>query len=434
MDVRGEDVGADQLVVGGDGGRWRGVDGMKNLTKEEFVHILHLQINGFARGSSRYRGVTLHKCGRWKARMGQFLGKKYEGVTLHKCGRWKARMGQFLGIESFSKLGDYIYFEETESIPGLYIIQFIPTTGTEISCSYDVYLIRKREMTSDFDSLTLADKLNKLDSTQKSIQSLSTWCISHRKKAKQVVETWEKLFNSSSKEQRVSFLYLANDILQNSRRKGSEFVNEFWKVLPGVLKNVYENSEDLGKNVVMRLVGIWEERKVFGSRGQGLKSDILGKETGLTTLLDSNGKSSKSNAIKLVKRDTQTIRLKLAVGGMPEKIVTAYQSVLDEHFNEDTTLNKCKAAINLVERIAKDIDVSSMQGNLQGSPLINKLQEQENILKQCIDQLRSAEATRASLITYLKEGLEEQESKLEHVRAQMQVRTTYSLSYYDFHL
>nr|GMD33274.1 ethylene-responsive transcription factor RAP2-7-like [Ipomoea batatas] len=50
---------------------------MKNFTKEEFVHILRRQSTGFSRGSSKYRGVTLHKCGRWEARMGQFLGKKY---------------------------------------------------------------------------------------------------------------------------------------------------------------------------------------------------------------------------------------------------------------------------------------------------------------------------------------------------------------------
>ncbi|KAA3489581.1 ethylene-responsive transcription factor RAP2-7-like isoform X4 [Gossypium australe] len=49
---------------------------MKNLTKEEFVHILRRHSTGFSRGSSKYRGVTLHKCGRWEARMGQFLGKK----------------------------------------------------------------------------------------------------------------------------------------------------------------------------------------------------------------------------------------------------------------------------------------------------------------------------------------------------------------------
>ncbi|KAG9129601.1 hypothetical protein Leryth_014438 [Lithospermum erythrorhizon] len=55
---------------------------MKNLSKEEFVHILRRQSTGFSRGSSKYRGVTLHKCGRWEARMGQLLGKKYTYLGL----------------------------------------------------------------------------------------------------------------------------------------------------------------------------------------------------------------------------------------------------------------------------------------------------------------------------------------------------------------
>uniref|UniRef100_A0ACD5UXS6 Uncharacterized protein n=1 Tax=Avena sativa TaxID=4498 RepID=A0ACD5UXS6_AVESA len=50
---------------------------MGNLSKEEFVHLLRRESTGFPRGSSKYKGVTLHKCGRWEARMGQFLGKKY---------------------------------------------------------------------------------------------------------------------------------------------------------------------------------------------------------------------------------------------------------------------------------------------------------------------------------------------------------------------
>ncbi|XP_024034630.1 ethylene-responsive transcription factor RAP2-7 isoform X2 [Citrus clementina] len=58
---------------------------MKNLTKEEFVHILRRQSTGFSRGSSKYRGVTLHKCGRWEARMGQFLGKKAYDKAAMKC-------------------------------------------------------------------------------------------------------------------------------------------------------------------------------------------------------------------------------------------------------------------------------------------------------------------------------------------------------------
>ncbi|CAN1274912.1 APETALA2-like protein 2 [Linum perenne] len=53
------------------------INQMSNFTKEEFVQILRRQSSGFSRGSSKFRGVTLHKCGRWEARMGQFLGKKY---------------------------------------------------------------------------------------------------------------------------------------------------------------------------------------------------------------------------------------------------------------------------------------------------------------------------------------------------------------------
>ncbi|XP_059666138.1 ethylene-responsive transcription factor RAP2-7-like isoform X2 [Cornus florida] len=61
---------------------------MKDLTKEEFVHILRRHSTGFSRGSSKYRGVTLHKCGRWEARMGQFLGKKaYDKAAIKSIGR-----------------------------------------------------------------------------------------------------------------------------------------------------------------------------------------------------------------------------------------------------------------------------------------------------------------------------------------------------------
>ena len=84
--------------------------------------------------------------------------------------------------------------------------------------------------------------------------ALSHWCIFHRSKAELVVATWDKQFHSSEMAQKVPLLYLANDILQNSKRKGNEFVSEFWKVLPAALKAVVEKGDDHGKNVVSRLV------------------------------------------------------------------------------------------------------------------------------------------------------------------------------------
>ncbi|KAL5767737.1 hypothetical protein ACOSP7_014333 [Xanthoceras sorbifolium] len=268
-----------------------------------------------------------------------------------------------------------------------------------------------------FDGQILADKLSKLNNSQQSIESLSRWCIIHRKRAKQIVESWDKLFNSSQKEQRVSFLYLANDILQNSRRKGSEFVNEFWKVLPGALKHVYDNGDEYGKKAVTRLVNIWEERKVFGSRGQNLKDEMLGKNPRPISV--NNGKSS--NPIKIVKRDANCLRIKLAVGGSPEKIITAFQSVLDEHLNEETALNNCNAAVHHVCKLGEDVENAPAQGNQHVSALLDQLQEQENVLQQCIGQLENAETMRATLVFQLKEALQDQELNLELICAQLQV-------------
>ncbi|KAH1068017.1 hypothetical protein GYH30_005842 [Glycine max] len=273
-----------------------------------------------------------------------------------------------------------------------------------------------------FDRQLLAEKLLKLNNSQQSIESLSHWCISHRKRAKEIVETWDKLFNASQKEQRVSFLYLANDILQNSRRKGSEFVNEFWKVLPAALRHVYESGDEDGRKAVTRLVDIWEERKVFGSRGQGLKDDVMGKNPLPSA---SNGKSS--NSIKIVKRDAHSVRIKLAVGGLPEKILTAFQPILDQHLNEEASLNNCSAAVREVGKVVENVENTLAQGNQLGSTLVNDLQEQEEKLKQYMEQLENAEAARDSLLSQLKHALQEQvqlflqESRQELVHTQLLV-------------
>lgn len=127
-----------------------------------------------------------------------------------------------------------------------------------------------------FDGKLLTEKLRKLNNSQQRIESVSKLCVSHRNRAKCIVETWNKLFSSSQKEQRVPFLNLANHILQTSKCKGSEFVSEFWKVLPSALECVYASDES-GKNSVFRLIDIWEERKVFGSRSLDLKGEIMSK-------------------------------------------------------------------------------------------------------------------------------------------------------------
>ncbi|KAL0428375.1 UNVERIFIED_CONTAM: Regulation of nuclear pre-domain-containing protein 1B [Sesamum latifolium] len=271
-----------------------------------------------------------------------------------------------------------------------------------------------------FNEKVLTEKLSKLNSSQQSIESLSRWCISHRKKAKQVVETWEKVFRSAQREQRVSLLYLSNDILQNKAGKGSEFVNEFWKVLPAALKGVYDSGDENCKKVASRLVDIWEERKVFGSRGQNLKNEILGNNPSPIN----NGKNS--NPIKVVKRDATSLRIKLAVGGLPEKILTALQLVHDEAVNEEAALNKCRNAVSCVREIEKDVVNAASQGNLHGSDVLDNIQKQENIIQQCISELENCEAVRVALVSQLWRStsgsiIALQETKLEQIRNELLV-------------
>ncbi|KAK4282220.1 hypothetical protein QN277_013623 [Acacia crassicarpa] len=260
-------------------------------------------------------------------------------------------------------------------------------------------------MGSTFNPQILVEKLAKLNSSQASIETLSHWCIFHMNKAKQVVETWDRQFHCSPREQRLAFLYLANDILQNSRRKGSEFVGEFWRVLPDALRDVIKNGDEGGRNAALRLIGIWEERKVFGSRGQILKEEFIGRH------MDNSSRNGKSMSVKL----------RPSAGNTLEKLVSGYQAVYGGGLtDEEAILNKCRNAISCLEKVDQENGQESTSGKIHGSTLEDELRGHDTVLRDCIEQLTAMESSRASLVSHLREALQEQEFKLDQVRNQIQ--------------
>ncbi|KAK7336111.1 hypothetical protein VNO77_16643 [Canavalia gladiata] len=260
-------------------------------------------------------------------------------------------------------------------------------------------------MGSTFNPQILVEKLAKLNGSQTSIETLSHWCIFHMNKAKQVVETWDRQYHCSPREKRLAFLYLANDILQNSRRKGSEFVGEFWKVLPDALRDVIQNGDDFARNAALRLIDIWEERKVFGSRGQILKEEFVGRH------VENNS------------RDVKPMNMKLrpSAGNALEKIVSSYHVVYGGQTDEDAVLSKCRNAISCIEKADKEIGHDGTSGQFNGTALVDELQGHNAVLKDCIEQLTAIESSRASLVSHLRELLQDQEFKLGQVRSQIQV-------------
>lgn len=265
-------------------------------------------------------------------------------------------------------------------------------------------------MGSAFNPQILIEKLSKLNNSQQSIETLSHWCIFHMNKAKQVVETWAKQFHCSPREQRLAYLYLANDILQNSRRKGVEFVGEFWKVLPDALRDVIDNGDEFGRNCAVRLVKVLDERKVFGSRGQVLKEELVGRHQ------ETSNRNGKQLGLKV----------KQPAGSALDKIVSVYQTIYDGQDEEDSVIRKCRTAISCVEKVDKEIggDIKSAKEN--GPGVANELKGQHATLRDCIEQLTTIKSSRTNLVSYLREALQEQELKLDLIRSQLQVAHTQS--------
>ena len=86
------------------------------------------------------------------------------------------------------------------------------------------------------------------------MQSLSNWLIHHRKHAKVALEVWQREFTkgtgafveksnryciiAASNDHKVTLLYLANDVVQNSKRKGPEYRREFTLIMADIFKGL----------------------------------------------------------------------------------------------------------------------------------------------------------------------------------------------------
>ncbi|XP_014286600.1 uncharacterized protein [Halyomorpha halys] len=112
-----------------------------------------------------------------------------------------------------------------------------------------------------FDEDEFEEKLLYLKDTQDSIGSLSGWCLMHQEYHEKIVSTWLNVLKKVKIEHRLVLFYLANDVIQYSRRKSLPFVDSFAPALQKATKMVREDNHI--RNKVMRLFKIWSERGVY---------------------------------------------------------------------------------------------------------------------------------------------------------------------------
>ncbi|XP_029910866.1 regulation of nuclear pre-mRNA domain-containing protein 1B [Myripristis murdjan] len=116
---------------------------------------------------------------------------------------------------------------------------------------------------SSFSESALEKKLSELSNSQQSVQTLSLWIIHHRKHSALIVKVWHRELKKAKSNRKLTFLYLANDVIQNSKKKGPEFTKDFESVLVDACSHVAREADESCKKHMERLLNIWKERSLY---------------------------------------------------------------------------------------------------------------------------------------------------------------------------
>ncbi|XP_077370645.1 regulation of nuclear pre-mRNA domain-containing protein 1B isoform X1 [Festucalex cinctus] len=152
---------------------------------------------------------------------------------------------------------------------------------------------------SSFSEAALEKKLSELSSSQQSVQTLSLWIIHHRKHSGLIVKVWHRELKKAKTSRKLTFLYLANDVIQNSKKKGPEFTKDFETVLIDACSHVASEVDESCKKHMERLLNIWKERSLY-------RSDFIQQLT--LAIEDSNSPPPTVEEKKPVKRTYQKIQ------------------------------------------------------------------------------------------------------------------------------
>lgn len=128
---------------------------------------------------------------------------------------------------------------------------------------------------------TLDKKFQNVTNTMESIQGLSTWCIDNKKYHSLIVRHWLKHLKKSNPPHRLNLLYLANDVIQNCKRKNAlVYRTAFAEVLPDAFPLINSDGDAKVIKSVERILTIWEERGVYsGTLIANLKNSLVKEES-----------------------------------------------------------------------------------------------------------------------------------------------------------
>ncbi|TGZ84598.1 DUF618-domain-containing protein [Ascodesmis nigricans] len=125
-------------------------------------------------------------------------------------------------------------------------------------------------MSGGYSDENVRTKLSGLNDSQDSIVGVAQWIMFHRRRADRSAELWFERLKESSAHRKLNLLYLANEIVQQSKVKNKpEFLNAFNPIIAEASEFAYRGSPANIQDKIRRVVVVWRERNIFPQQIQG---------------------------------------------------------------------------------------------------------------------------------------------------------------------
>ncbi|PIA94754.1 UPF0400 protein [Cercospora beticola] len=108
-------------------------------------------------------------------------------------------------------------------------------------------------------------KLTSLNESQDSIVTVAQWIMFHRRYAAQTAQLWvATLQESPTANKKLNLLYLANEVVQQSRARGKmDFKIAFEPVIADATASAYKAANPDVQGKIRRVVEVWRQRNIF---------------------------------------------------------------------------------------------------------------------------------------------------------------------------
>ncbi|XP_012688801.2 regulation of nuclear pre-mRNA domain-containing protein 1A isoform X1 [Clupea harengus] len=267
---------------------------------------------------------------------------------------------------------------------------------------------------SVFSEVALEKKLSELSNSQQSVQTLSLWLIHHRKHSKAIVTVWFNELKKAQVPRKLTFVYLANDVIQNSKRKGPEFTQDFAPVIVDAFKHVSSEGEEGCKKQLARVLSIWQERGVYDNNLLDQLSQVLFGE-----------KKAKKRPYEEIKASNDDFATQSSPGEPPQtaELIRALQE-LENAASHDSALRQRISALpaevqdtSLLHRITDKETGDRLARAVEEACML--LADYSGRLAAEIDDRRQLTRTLAIYLQSQKEGLAHNEQKLEEYKRKL---------------